>query len=188
MLYLPSELICIITCLLDNKSSCSLNKTCKKLNIITNSNGYITKMSADKTTDMSEFIIKGWKHQHTVSHIRFDEIENPHLWTPFFTRKMSFINCKFSIPLYAINPKTTILEIIDQSSHSIIIKWDFFKNLEMISIYTGNVCLIGIEKLKKISDIHLTTKYRLTEESRKSLKLLKFNAKYGGEQSYTRIF
>lgn len=165
---LPSELVTNIVCFLDNKSACSLVKTCKSINDCGKEYGYLSSLKTGMNDDILTFIRTCCEQCHILKSIEMSYMDNPHVWLPFLVERIVFNHCAIT-KYWNPGKRASIIKTFKLTDYNrykfkttLHVNWECFQNLEKLELYVYDVDLTGIDKLTKLKEININTSIKLS--------------------------
>lgn len=162
MIYqIPKELLCIIIEFLPQQDSVNFISSCKSVNIVGMTNGYIKHLSNSYTTDMMHFIKLACKHQRTIQSLWLTGLDNPQNWIPISWPKQVVIEtCTIYTKIDPLLVSSTENLKISSVNGNIEINWLKFPKLKKLNLYVTDINFNGIENCKDIEHIFIEVKTR----------------------------
>ena len=93
--------------------------------------GFARTITFGEEDDYYIFIDNFNKHHKFINHVILKDIDNPFIWTPIITPKITLQNCKFT---YSIRLLSNLTELT--LDHTKFNDWDKIPNLKKLIIHT----------------------------------------------------
>lgn len=158
--FFPSDILIMISSLLDNKSTSRLMRTGKSLKSHGDVHGYLTSLNCDLAMDMMKFMKLFSIHSNTLLSVQLRGVDDAHLWLPFYTERICFDHCVITRRINpGIQPQVKSLKITDYHRYKfktvVKINWECFPNLEELELYVYDFVRTGLNfsqlKVQKIN-------------------------------------